>query len=184
MTTSLDTPELELDRAREELLTSIYRDHYDRVRRIALRYGGGNAAWAEDVTQDVFFKLVDKLDTLDDPARPGPWLSRVTVNRCLNKLQRERTWRDLMPTWLHTAPRESRLDPELLAGARESVRRAWTMAQQLPAKERAAFFMHRVDEMTQEEVAQTLGFSKGYVNKLIKRAEARLAARGWRPDDD
>ena len=89
-----------------------------------------------------------------------------------------------MPAWLHTAPRDTRLDPELLAGARESVRRAWAMAQALPPKERAAFFMHRVDEMTQEEVARELGFSKGYVNKLIKRAEARLVARGWRRGDD
>ena len=181
MTTNVSTPELELDREREARITSIYREHYARVRRIALRYGGGNTAWAEDVTQDVFFTLVDKLD---DASAPGPWLSRVTVNRCLNKLQRERTWRDLMPAWLHTAPRDTRLDPELLAGARESVRRAWAMAQALPPKERAAFFMHRVDEMTQEEVARELGFSKGYVNKLIKRAEARLVARGWRRGDD
>ncbi len=170
-------------RARQARISSVYRDHYDRVFRIALRYGAGNTAWAEDIAQDVFITLVDKLDTLREDTDPGPWLSRVTVNRCLNKLKRERTWRDLMPRWLNITPKNVALDPELLAGARQDVRRAWALAQGLPAKERAAFFMHRVDEMTQEEVARAMGHSKGNVNKLIKRAEARLVAQGWRRDD-
>src|SRR5437762_1383893 len=48
---------------------ALYRRHHRFVFRLALRYGKGNTAWAEDVTQDVFvdlFKIVHTLHDLDD----------------------------------------------------------------------------------------------------------------------
>src|SRR5262249_43959207 len=40
---------------------ALYRRHHRLVFRVALRYGGGNTAWAEDVTQDVFVDLLKAL---------------------------------------------------------------------------------------------------------------------------
>jgi DNA-directed RNA polymerase specialized sigma24 family protein len=42
------------------------------------------------------------------------------------------------------------------------------------------FFMVHVDGWDQTEAARMLGHSKGYVSKLLKRAEERLTAAGWK----
>jgi RNA polymerase sigma-70 factor (ECF subfamily) len=51
--------------------------------------------------------------------------------------------------------------------------------QALPPKEQVAFCMLHIDAVPQTEIARILGYSRGYVSKLITRATARLAAAGW-----
>src|SRR5262245_28442646 len=64
------------------------RDAYERHRhdvfRLALRYGAGRRAWAEDVTQEVFVRLMEIVDRLDAPSDLGAWLYRVTANHCVS----------------------------------------------------------------------------------------------------
>src|SRR6476659_10076334 len=69
---------------------ALYRRHHRLVYRLALRYGRGDAAWAEDVTQDVFLGLFKILDDLTDREGMEGWLYRATTNRCLNRLRHER----------------------------------------------------------------------------------------------
>lgn len=166
--------------AQHQRVRAIYDAHYERVYFIALRYSGGRRAWAEDITQDVFFTLVDRLADVREDVDAGPWLSRVTVNKCLNKLRRERLWRTLSVGLI--TPKIEATDPEALVGARESVQRAWQMLQALPPKERVAFMMYRLDGLTMDEIAEQLDYSKGYVSKLVKRAHERLERRGWRDE--
>ena len=69
-----------------------------------------------------------------------------------------------------------------LADNREELAHAWRVVEALPPKERVAFCMHHLDGKRQIEIAATLGHSKGYVCKLLKRAEARVRERGWEID--
>ena len=39
--------------------------------------------------------------------------------------------------------------------------------------------MKYVDELRQTEIAETLGYSEGYVSKLVARATKRLQEMGW-----
>lgn len=161
----------------------LYRRHHRLVYRIALRYGRGNTAWAEDVTQDVFLGLFKILDTLTDRDGMEGWLYRATTNRCLNRLRHER-FRDLAPVrWLlgerHSPPRR----PDELVMARADLRRAFEILDLLPPKERVAFTMYYLDEQDQDEIGRVLNHSKSYVCKLIQRAVQRLRDAGWEVDD-
>ena len=78
----------------------LYRQHHRAVFRLALRYGLGDEAWAEDIMQDVFITLFDELATLDDHQRLEGWLYRVTTNRCLRKLRREQFMQRPLVRWL------------------------------------------------------------------------------------
>lgn len=160
-------------------LSVLYRRHHRLVYRLALRYGRGNAAWAEDVTQDVFLTLVKSLHTLADRDSMEGWFYRTTTNRCLKRLRRD-GFLDLAPVrWLlgerQIAPRL----PEDLAIARDDLRCAFEILDTLPPKERVAFSMYYLDEQDQEEIGRVLGHTKGYVCKLIQRAVARLRETGW-----
>mgnify|MGYP000047103007 CR=1 FL=1 len=49
----------------------------------------------------------------------------------------------------------------------------------LPAREGMVLTMLHLDGLSQSEIAQTLGLSRGYVSKLVARATAKVSARGW-----
>lgn len=155
---------------------SAYRRHHGLVYRVALRYGRGDASWAEDVTHDVFLDLYAALPGLDDRDALEGWLYRATTNRCLNRLRRER-FLSLPPVrWLLGDRQPEPRPPDALAVARDDLRRAFAILDALPVKERVAFCMYMLDGRGQDEIAKVLGHSKGYVCKLIQRAEARLRA--------
>ena len=67
-----------------------YRRHHALVFRLALRYGRGSRAWAEDLTQEVFVDLLHAIEDLDDLDALEGWLYRATSFRCLKRLRRER----------------------------------------------------------------------------------------------
>jgi RNA polymerase sigma-70 factor (ECF subfamily) len=157
----------------------LYREHRDLVYRLALRYGGGNGAWAEDVTQEVFLRLFEVVDRLEDREGLEAWFYRVTSNRCLNRLRAERIRNSAPVRWLLGKRAQQPEDPENLTAVREELRQAWTLLQTLPPKERVAFSMHYIDGKKQNEIARILGHSKGYVCKLIKKAETRVREAGW-----
>ena len=76
-----------IDRA----FTLAYQRHSQRVLRLCLRYGGGSVAWAEDLTQDVFARLLKHLPSLSETDDVEGWLVTVTGRLCLKRLQREST---------------------------------------------------------------------------------------------
>ena len=162
---------------------ALYRQHRDLVYRLALRYGGGRGAWAEDVTQDVFIRLFDAVGRLDVQAGLEGWLYRVTTNRCLNRLRRERLRNSAPVRWLLGRRQSDPVDPERVSTARQGLAQAWDVLETLTPKEQVAFCMFYLDGRRQTEIADQLGHSKGYVCKLIKRAEERVREAGWEVSD-
>lgn len=163
----------------EQRVDALYRRYHEMVYRLALRYGHGDAASAEDVTQEVFLRLFDVVDRLDEREGLEPWFYRVTVNRCINRLRRERVRNAAPVRWLLRGGVKQPIDPERQAAAREGLSQAWTVLDALPPKERVAFCMYYVDGKRQAEIGEILGHGKSYVCKLIKRAEERVRALGW-----
>lgn len=186
MTEPLSTPEAlaAATVSRTERVEALYLEHRELVYRLALRYGAGSHAWAEDVTQEVFVRLFDAIDGLDAQESLEPWFYRVTTNRCLNRLRGERLRNSAPVRWLLGRRKHDTRDPERVTVAREGLRRAAAALEALPPKERVAFAMHVLDGKKQAEIATMLGHSKGYVSKLIARAEARMRADGWEVSSD
>ncbi|MBK8255969.1 MAG: RNA polymerase sigma factor [Polyangiaceae bacterium] len=155
-----------------------YRKHNGLVYKLALRYGRGSRAFADDVTQDVFVQLLKHAPTLTELGELEGWLYRVTTRRCLTKLRNEKIVGMLTLRWLRPDA-EPEVDPHALYGARDELKRAFLTLSRLPDKERVTFSMFHLDGLTVDEIGATLGISKGYVSKLISRAEQALRAQGW-----
>ncbi len=162
---------------------ALYRRYHPLVYRLALRYGRGDAAWAEDVMQEVFIGVFDVLDRLDEREGLEPWFYRVTTNRCLNRLRRQRVRQAVPVRWLLGQKVTQPVDPERLTAARQGLTQCWDVLERLPPKERVAFCMYYLDGKRQSDIGDVLGHTKGYVCKLIKRAENRVRAAGWEVED-
>ena len=51
---------------------------------------------AEEVMQDTFFRLYRYADRLDGSLPLAPWLYRVSINLCYNRLKSLRAWTELV----------------------------------------------------------------------------------------
>ena len=170
------------DPSRHAFVAEQYRQHGAAVFKRCLVMAGGDAAWAEDVTHDVFVRLAEKADSLDDSEPLLGWLLTVAYRLSANKLRHERSlWRRVAavlaadgessaPAVEHD-PDPSALGPRLQASLAT-----------LPARERAVVVMRYLDGMAQKHIARALECSEGYVSKLLSRALARLRQLDWEVD--
>ncbi len=68
----------------------IYQENYPKVLRLCKGYHNGDEMIAKDVTQEVFIKVWQKLDTFRDKANISTWIYRIAVNTCLMNLRKVR----------------------------------------------------------------------------------------------
>jgi RNA polymerase sigma factor (sigma-70 family) len=164
-------------------LGELYELHRHRVFRWAMRYANGSRAFAEDLTQDVFMKLKDAMETTEI-ADPGGWLYRATANLAISRLRREGSFLGRLTRLL--APNEPALAaaPDEALELQQQARRAMTLLAQLPAQQRVALSMKILDGKSQREICAALELSEGYVSKLIDRATTAIRAAGWEVSDD
>ncbi|MCK6589249.1 MAG: sigma-70 family RNA polymerase sigma factor [Polyangiaceae bacterium] len=161
-----------------ESIEALYRKHHRLVFHLGLRYGQGDVAWAEDITQEVFVHLFDVIGGLCDLDDMEGWLYRATTNRCLNRLRRDRFLALAPVRWLLGEQQREPLAPEALAIARDDLRRVLGALGTLPPKEQIAFAMYYLDGKEQDEIGRLLGCSKSYVCKLIQRGVGKMRALG------
>lgn len=136
-------------------------------------------ALAEDITQDVFVKMLEHLTTLSELEALEPWLYRVASNACFSRLKRDTSVWEKVRRALMLSPSIHSHTPERQVQVQESLQQTLASLNQLPAKERVVFCMHTLDELSQQQIATTLSLSKGYVSKLLHRAKQRLFEQGW-----
>lgn len=151
--------------SQEKLLLSQDIEAYsDTVLRIAVQ-NTKTYQDAEDVTQEVFIKLMRNYGTFRDNSHKKAWIIRVTINLCrdLNRLQ---TFRKTQP--LENYPCISAEDGgikrcEIL----EAIRK-------LPEARRNAVYLFYYEGMTIEEIAAATGRSAGSVGSDLHRARKQL----------
>ncbi|NHF59127.1 sigma-70 family RNA polymerase sigma factor [Flavobacteriaceae bacterium TP-CH-4] len=69
---------------------TIYSDNYGRVLRLCLGYVKGDTELAKDLTQEVFVKVWENLNSFRNESAIATWIYRITVNTCLLQLRNKR----------------------------------------------------------------------------------------------
>ena len=139
-----------------------------------------------DRSQDAFVKLAHKLPSLSDPDDVGGWLHRVAVNTCLKSIRKQKGWTARLAS-LWNAPAETHAStvdgkPAAAVAQQQSTQQLRESLTKLPAKTQAVITLIYLEEMPQNEVATTLGYSKGYVSKLHAKGLEALRHDGWEFD--
>jgi RNA polymerase sigma-70 factor (ECF subfamily) len=147
----------------EELI----RGRLDRLFRTACGILG-NAAEAEDATQDACITAWQKLPTLRDVDRLDAWLGRVVLNSCRMRLRSRRRVREIT---IDDGKAASDLpDGSRMAEHAEDVDRVGRALDQVSAEDRALLLLHHVHQERVETIAATLGIPSGTVKWRLSRA--------------
>jgi RNA polymerase sigma-70 factor, ECF subfamily len=159
--------------AYEELI----RRHRDRIYRIALRITG-DAADADDVTQEVVIQLWTALSGFVGTSAFTTWLYRVVVNRSLDLRRRARrnsgeepTDADLPPA---AAPERTVLAAAELSAGMEAIAR-------LPETQRVPFVLCQIEGLSYQQAATITKVSEATLRGRLARARTTLLAqmRSW-----
>ena len=164
-----------LPQDRRARLAELYDAHGERTYRLALRYGRGDRGFAQDVAQDVFVDLIERLDGGAQIDNVGGWLYRATVHRALNLLRRERFLQLAPVRWVLGMQAPAPREPDSIVVERAELRALLADVDRLPDRQRVIVCMRHFDGTPQLEIAAIRCLSPGYVSKLLTRAEAQLA---------
>jgi len=169
-------------------LTDAFASHRSALWALGYRMLG-TASDADDAVQDTFVRAMERPPS--DTGRPWkPWLVRVLMNRCRDRLRQRRRRRYVGP-WLPsptptTNPedlavcslfREAGESPDARVDLLESVSIAFMVAlEALTPQQRAVLVLRDVCDCDTAETAGLLGMSEGNVKVTLHRARRALHA--------
>jgi len=155
-----------------------YRLHLRAVYNRCLMLGGGRAQWARDAAHDVFVRFLECRDQIDPRRNVRAWLCSVAYHVCLDRLRRERGIWSRVRRVLELGADAAPVPPDRVVAAQRELAAVAEALESLPAKQRVVMVMKVLDGMTQTEIAEALGLSKGYVSKLLARALTHMKRLG------
>lgn len=146
--------------------------HKQRVHQVALSVlGPAMSAHAEDVAQEVFIRIYERLDQFRGDSAFSTWLYRLTFNLAMDyrrTAQRhqatpldEANYADTRPV---TDPQNGRLRPRVQAAL-------W----QLPESQRMIVHLHYWLDLKIREIAAVLDCPEGTIKVYLRRARKALA---------
>lgn len=68
---------------KQVLFESLHQQYFAMVKQLCLGYVKGDSFAAEDLTQEVFIRVWNALDSFRKEASYKTWIYRITVNTCL-----------------------------------------------------------------------------------------------------
>ncbi len=153
----------------ETAFTALVDRHYSLVFRLSARVLG-NAADAEDVTQEAFVKLWRNPPELRNKSALKGWLARVARNLAIDRLRRARNTSDSDLELLvdpSTAP-----DGHLRHG--QAANEVSAALLQLPERQRTALQLTYFEALGNQETASVMDISVEAVESLLSRARKSL----------
>lgn len=171
-------PELEwVRRAKQgdrEAFGEIVHCHQQTVFNVAFRLLE-NVHDAEDATQEAFIRAYQFLDKFDSDRPLSPWLKRIAVNVCLNRLEAQKPASSLDDD-LAPVP-DPHPGPEALTVLRDRDERIRVELHRLPLRYRIVIELRHFQDLSYEEIAKQLRQPVSDVKSNLFRARKLLSER-------
>jgi RNA polymerase sigma-70 factor (sigma-E family) len=155
----------------DRVITGIYRREYNSLVRLAVLLVH-DAETAEEVVQDAFEAMQSVWHRLGDSSmEPSSYLRQTVVNKARSVL-RHRTIAD------KHAPKPAPDEPSAELGALDIIERSAVVAalRSLPDRQREAIVLRYYADLSEAQIAATMGISKGAVKSHTIRAMSALRA--------
>jgi RNA polymerase sigma-70 factor (ECF subfamily) len=165
--------------AREEL----YRRHVDALWKRLTRLIGPDPE-REDLLQQIFLEVFQRLPQFRGEAAFSTYLHRVLTNNAYDHLKRRGRRPLPLPAEMGEAFATCDATPEQQAQSRQRLALIWAALDRMKPKKRIALVLHVVEGLSHEQVSELVDASVDTVAKRIEHARKELAAtlsRGEEP---
>ncbi|MBE2247318.1 MAG: RNA polymerase sigma factor [Candidatus Competibacteraceae bacterium] len=147
----------------------IYDRYADKMMRYFYRMLGQNVTRAEDFTQDIFTKLIEKPNLFDTGKKFSTWLYAVALNMCKNEYRRLEVRRNTLNEEPH--PNKTRdMDSDNFVDRIDKktfLKMLDVELGLLDEKHRTTFLLRYQEEMSIKEISEVLGISEGTIKSRL-----------------
>lgn len=145
---------------------SLYDAFAPMMLGVCIRYMG-NREEAQDVLQDAFVKVFEKIHTLREPQALEDWVYHIVVRTALNALRKKRVqYEDI----------EEQPDMQAISYDPYSVEHIATAIANLPEMHRTVFNLREVEGYEFAEISKQLNVPETTLRSFLFRARKRLQA--------
>jgi RNA polymerase sigma-70 factor (ECF subfamily) len=151
-----------------EIVSQVWKESRTRLKGF-INKRINNEFDAEDVLQNVFFKIYQNIDSVKDSDKLYPWIFQLTRNAIID-FYRERKKVDSfeeMPVEIAYQPSEKDLEEEVLNCLEP-------MVNVLPGKYREAVMLTDIKGLTQKELSEKLDISLSGAKSRVQRGRDKL----------
>lgn len=150
-----------------EQIEQLWLDYHTRLLHF-IQSRVNNEAVAEDILQDVFVRIQNRIESLRDENRITSWLYQITRNAIVDYFRTHKATEELPDTL--QAPAQDPTDK-----TRQEIESCLEpMIENLPFKYRQAVILSELENWPQKEVAKTQGLSLSGTKSRIQRGRAML----------
>jgi RNA polymerase sigma-70 factor (family 1) len=143
----------------------------DKLYRYALRFVKDSES-AEDVVQDVMYKLWQKRQEADTIENLEAWLMVITRNRALDVLRKVKD-NQVSVDEAYTVSDQEPIPDKLMEHA-DLLKQLNACLDQLPEKQRQVFHLREIEQLSYDEIAQATGYNLDDVKVSLFRARKHI----------
>ncbi len=152
-----------------EAFNTLFQKYYQPLCAYAHRYVGHEDL--EEIVQDLFMWLWNNHENLDIHTSLSSYLFRATHTRCLNKIAQNKVKQRIETIyWKNYTGNDTIEDYQI----DELTNRIHEAINRLPESYREAFIMHRFNDKSYKEIAESLNVSTKTVDYRIQKALKQL----------
>jgi RNA polymerase sigma-70 factor (ECF subfamily) len=148
----------------------MYEQYCDAMYNVCYRMLG-SAAEAEDVLQDAFIDVFDKLATFREESSLGAWIKRIVINHCLNALKKRRIKFEELHEKSSEISDDDHIDESEILLEVQRVKKA---IMHLPDGYRTVLTLYLLEGYDHAEIAGILGIQETGSKSQYSRAKAKL----------
>lgn len=128
---------------------------------------------AEDILQEVFIEVFNKLHTFRFDSTPGAWIKKITVNKCINTLKQKKDQLEYMDE-LAQYDQMDEDDAENSEHVKLTVEKVQKAMQLLPEGGRVIFSLYLFEGYDHQEIAEILDISESTSKSQFMRAKNKV----------
>ena len=165
----------------------LYEENYKIVYYVCLKFFR-NEEDAEDMTQNIFIKAFDKINTLADINKFAPWIRQIANRECINELQKRGRFTFIDENVTNEELKlvdDKQKNPEEIVVEDDVRDIILEVINELPQDQRIAIFLYYYQDMTVKEISeafncpeQTTRSRLAYARKNMKKEIEKLEDKG------
>lgn len=164
----------------ESAFRELFNLYSDKVYNTALSMLQ-NQQDAEDITQEVFVEVYRSVKNFKRESQLYTWIYRIAISKCSDHIKKQKAKKRFSfisslfgddNALLHDKPHFEH--PGVLAEKKEDGKALFYAIAKLPEKQQSAYTLHKIEQLSQKEVAEIMQTTTSAVESLIGRANDNL----------
>lgn len=158
----------------------LYSEHHKMVYNLALQYVQ-NIEDAEEITQDVFVKVHDNINSFKNQASLKTWIYRITINKSLDYIKAKNTQkRSFISSMFSLNDENFKFQPSnfnhpgIELEQKESCQKIFDAINQLSDNHKTAIILLKIEDKSQAETAEIMNLNVKALESLFQRAKRNL----------